>query len=444
MAQGLDLIPTVHLGSVAHGLEKQGIRTERGNINRRIKADNARLRELNGDIRTINRERNDIINPPPPPKPQFIIDLEKSIKAKESVGYEKWAVLFNLQQMARTLIYIQENGYMDIDSLQSAHQTSKTEVSNIQTQLDETKAEITALRQQKEATETYRRTVDVWKEYNSNKWWRQSSKDKFYEDNKKDIEDYKVARDYIYVELKLEKFPNLKNLSGRISELTTKQNDLQKSLTEARQKSKMLSITTHNTRLLLGYKNLEEQSINPVEIPPQSQDLWVYTKSYVQAEKADETAKYFQSKYLDKDCAEVIQTSKANPITKKSVEQLTKEHGIERVGWVLANAIMSDTTNMLDKYRDWAAEKNLPVEPRTSTVLVADNKLVTIINHYQDILRETKARYDWEQGQFNKISFKNKMAIATDMANERNRNRTVPTHTASEPSKPKKKSHERD
>ncbi|MCL2216643.1 MAG: hypothetical protein FWB91_06430 [Defluviitaleaceae bacterium] len=40
----------------------------------------------------------------------------------------------------------------------------------------------------------------------------------FYEDNNADIDAYKSARDYIYVDLKLEKFPNLKTLSGKISE----------------------------------------------------------------------------------------------------------------------------------------------------------------------------------------------------------------------------------
>jgi ATP-dependent exoDNAse (exonuclease V) alpha subunit len=35
-AQGIDKIPTIHLGKEAHALEKKGIRTERGNINRQI------------------------------------------------------------------------------------------------------------------------------------------------------------------------------------------------------------------------------------------------------------------------------------------------------------------------------------------------------------------------------------------------------------------------
>jgi len=259
--QGLCLIPTIHLGVTAHQMEQKGIAV--GILTRRINADNARLREINGEIRTIKREQHNILNPPPPPKPQFIINLENSIKAQNSVGYEKWATLFNLQQMSKTLIYIQENGYTDIASLKVSHQTAKADITNIQTQLGDTATEIRRLKNQKDATEAYRRTVDAWKEYNSNKWWRQSSKDKFYEDNKADIDDYKVARDYIYVELKLEKFPNLKTLRGKVTELNAKQKELQTSLVATREKSKMLNIIIHNACMVLGYKELEEQGTDP-------------------------------------------------------------------------------------------------------------------------------------------------------------------------------------
>ena len=85
------------------------------------------------------------------------------------------------------------------------------------------------------------------------------------------------------MDLKLEKFPSLKTLSGKISELTDKQNELQKSLTTTREKAKMLNITTHNARMVLGYCELETQNIDPVEIPTLPQDLWVYTSSFVQA-----------------------------------------------------------------------------------------------------------------------------------------------------------------
>ena len=52
-ARGLDEQPTIHEGVVARALEKKGISSERCEINRQIKADNALLRELKSAVRKL-------------------------------------------------------------------------------------------------------------------------------------------------------------------------------------------------------------------------------------------------------------------------------------------------------------------------------------------------------------------------------------------------------
>jgi hypothetical protein len=63
-AQGIDRIPTIHLGVEAHHMERRGIKTERGGINREIKRLNAeRINRLNpedtakyiSDLETLDR-----------------------------------------------------------------------------------------------------------------------------------------------------------------------------------------------------------------------------------------------------------------------------------------------------------------------------------------------------------------------------------------------------
>lgn len=48
--QGIDKIPTIHLGVAAFQMEKRGIQTEKGNINRQIAADNKLLKEIKARI----------------------------------------------------------------------------------------------------------------------------------------------------------------------------------------------------------------------------------------------------------------------------------------------------------------------------------------------------------------------------------------------------------
>jgi len=53
--QGLDIIPTIHLGMAASQMERKGIRTERGDINREIMVANSELRQLKARIKKLNK-----------------------------------------------------------------------------------------------------------------------------------------------------------------------------------------------------------------------------------------------------------------------------------------------------------------------------------------------------------------------------------------------------
>ena len=48
--RGIDKIPSVHLGPAASQMEKRGIRTDKGEVNRQIAADNKLLKEIKARI----------------------------------------------------------------------------------------------------------------------------------------------------------------------------------------------------------------------------------------------------------------------------------------------------------------------------------------------------------------------------------------------------------
>ena len=62
--QGIEQIPTIHLGSAATQMERRGIRTEKGDTNRQIAADNKLLKELRARIsRLYSWSRQDDADP---------------------------------------------------------------------------------------------------------------------------------------------------------------------------------------------------------------------------------------------------------------------------------------------------------------------------------------------------------------------------------------------
>lgn len=61
-AQGKEQIPTIHLGHIAHALEKKGVGTDRGNINREIKETNREFERLKSQLKEVEQEISRIKN----------------------------------------------------------------------------------------------------------------------------------------------------------------------------------------------------------------------------------------------------------------------------------------------------------------------------------------------------------------------------------------------
>lgn len=58
-----------------------------------------------------------------PQKPNLLIDIQAKLQQANSPGFERWAKLYNLKEMAKTLLYLQENGLEDYDALAQASET---------------------------------------------------------------------------------------------------------------------------------------------------------------------------------------------------------------------------------------------------------------------------------------------------------------------------------
>jgi len=115
--QGItDRLPTIHLGVAAHQMEKRGIKTERGDINREIIVTNNLLRQLNARISKLEKWIDDEskINEPP-----TLADVISEIlnRREQSGQSNRYGAINNLKQAAAMLNFLQENKIMDLDGL---------------------------------------------------------------------------------------------------------------------------------------------------------------------------------------------------------------------------------------------------------------------------------------------------------------------------------------
>ena len=101
--QGIDKIPTVHMGVAATQMEKRGIQTEKGNVNRQITADNKLLKEIKARItRLYNWSKEEAAKPQtkqPTMSQLWAVQQEMSNPTSRSGKLKKLqsqAALFNL------------------------------------------------------------------------------------------------------------------------------------------------------------------------------------------------------------------------------------------------------------------------------------------------------------------------------------------------------------
>ena len=114
--QGIDQIPTIHLGVAASAMEKRGITTERGNINREIEVTNQNLRQLKARLDKLQSWLKEEMENTEPPTLADVIQGILSRKAqagKSSVSQS----IYNIKDASTMLNFLTANKIMDMAGL---------------------------------------------------------------------------------------------------------------------------------------------------------------------------------------------------------------------------------------------------------------------------------------------------------------------------------------
>lgn len=144
-----------------------------------------------------------------------IIDLENNEKVQTSAGYAYWAKLHNLQEQAKTLNYLSENGLLDgarldrdLANASEAYQRSHLELKATEERLKHVNRQLRLLGQ-------YYKTKGVYREY------AKTGKQKgFYEEHRADLELFEAASKELREIFGEEKLPTILALKQEKLELS--------------------------------------------------------------------------------------------------------------------------------------------------------------------------------------------------------------------------------
>ena len=183
----------------------------------------------------------------PRQKISLAINIQSRLQGK-GPGYERWAKVFNLKQMAAALAYLQDNGLTDYEQLEQKATAATEHFHKLSDQIKSTEAALHTNTELKAATVQYANTRPTFEKYKASKYSK-----KFLAEHEADIELYRAAcADFkaILGGAKLPKMDTLKEEGRKLSE------QKKKLYAEYRKtKADMQEVTTikANIDYLLGY-----------------------------------------------------------------------------------------------------------------------------------------------------------------------------------------------
>jgi hypothetical protein len=98
-------------------------------------------------------------------RPNLLIDIQTKIQQGKGPGYERWAKLHNLKQMAQTLIYLQEQGLDDYDVLNEKASAASARFNTLSDKIKTLDAGLTANAELQKKIITYSKTRNIYVEY---------------------------------------------------------------------------------------------------------------------------------------------------------------------------------------------------------------------------------------------------------------------------------------
>ena len=147
---------------------------------------------------------------------QLLVDIQGKMAEGKSVGYKKWATKFNLKEMSKTLLFLQEQKIGSAEELRERATAATERYHAMGDSIKAAEARLTEIAVLKTHIINYAKTRDVYAAY------RKAGYSKtFLEAHREEITLHKAAK-AAFDEAEMQKLPKVKELDAEFAELLTK------------------------------------------------------------------------------------------------------------------------------------------------------------------------------------------------------------------------------
>ena len=184
----------------------------------------------------------------PERKISLAVDIQAKLAEGKGPGYERWAKVFNLKQMAAALAYLQDNGMTEYSQLEKKAEEASDRFHALSGQIKQTETALKANMELKAATVQYAKTRPVFDKYKASKYSR-----KFLAEHEADIELYRAAQADMRRLLGGAKLPKMEAQKEEGRKLVAKKKRLYGEYQKARRDMQEVLTIKANIDCLLGY-----------------------------------------------------------------------------------------------------------------------------------------------------------------------------------------------
>ncbi len=200
--QGIEKIPTIHMGPAASQMERRGIRTEKGDINRQITADNKLLKEIKARItRLYNwskeqaKAEQQAKTEPSQGKKSIMAQLyEAQAKVNSSKAHSRSGKVKALKSNAKLLAFLQSNGLTSMEELYEKVSAMNSDYYDLRGKIVSAERRLTVLDKRLEMAAQYDKCKPFRKKLNSLKPWKQA---RYQQEHRAELASFDTAAQFL-------------------------------------------------------------------------------------------------------------------------------------------------------------------------------------------------------------------------------------------------------
>jgi len=189
-----------------------------------------------------------------PAKPNMLIDIQARMQQAHSPGFEHWAKIFNLKEMAKTLMYLQDHDLTDFRELEKACDAAAQKFNALTDRSKAISARLKEISELQRHIGTYSKTREIYVQYRKLTGRKQA---KFYEQHTIEIMSCQAAKRY-FDSLGLRKLPSIQSLKQEYAALQAESRKIYPDLKRARAEMIELLTAKNNVERILGATEKEK------------------------------------------------------------------------------------------------------------------------------------------------------------------------------------------